>query len=136
MADIRVGVLGASGYTGAELLRLLADHPAVRVMGLTGDRMAGKEIAEIYPHLATLRLPRLVRIEDLDFSALDVVFCALPHGTTQAVIRDLPRGLAVVDLSADFRLRDPACARPTARRSGRRGWSPIRAATRPRPSCR
>ena len=108
MADIRVGVLGASGYTGAELLRLLADHPAVRIAALTGDRMAGREVAEIYPHLATMRLPRLVRIEDVDFGALDVVFCALPHGTTQAVIRDLPRALAVVDLSADFRLRDPA----------------------------
>lgn len=106
-SKLAVGVLGASGYTGAELLRLLAQHDQVQVETLTGDRMAGKEIGEVFPHLATRKLPRLVKIEDVDFSSLDVVFCCLPHGTTQEVLRDLPRKVKIIDLSADFRLEDP-----------------------------
>ena len=106
-SKLAVGVLGASGYTGAELLRLLGGHDHVDVRVLTGDRMAGKEIAEVFPHLAVHRLPRLMKIEDVDFAGLDVAFCCLPHGTTQDVLRDLPHNLKIVDLSADFRLADP-----------------------------
>ena len=105
--SIAIGILGASGYTGAELLRLLAQHPRARIEVLTGERMAGKQVAEVYPHLAIQKLPPLVKIEDVDFAGLDVVFCCLPHGTTQAVLRDLPRSIRIVDLSADFRLYDP-----------------------------
>ncbi|HEX2525513.1 MAG TPA: N-acetyl-gamma-glutamyl-phosphate reductase [Geminicoccus sp.] len=106
-SKLAVGVLGASGYTGAELLRLLGQHDGLRVEALTGDRMAGKEIAEVFPHLAPQKLPRLVKIEDVDFATLDIVFCCLPHGTTQEVLRDLPHNVKIVDLSADFRLYDP-----------------------------
>jgi N-acetyl-gamma-glutamyl-phosphate reductase len=105
---VRIGILGASGYTGAELLRLLGDHPRAEIRALTAERQAGKEIGEVFPHLAVHHLPPLARIEEIDVGALDVVFCCLPHATTQAIIRDLPRGPKVVDLSADFRLRDPA----------------------------
>ena len=83
---LRIGVLGASGYTGAELLRLLAAHPAAEIAFLTADRQAGKSMAEVFPHLAPLGLPSLIRIEDADWSRADVVFCALPHGTTQEVV--------------------------------------------------
>jgi len=103
-----VAILGASGYTGAELVRLIATHPGLRVKGLSGDRKAGMQMAEVFPHLAHLDLPRLEKIEDMDFAAFDLVFCALPHATSQAVIAALPRDLKIVDLSADFRLRDPA----------------------------
>ncbi|PKP72748.1 MAG: N-acetyl-gamma-glutamyl-phosphate reductase [Alphaproteobacteria bacterium HGW-Alphaproteobacteria-6] len=103
-----VAILGASGYTGAELVRLIATHPALRIGALTGERKAGMAMAEVFPFLAHLDLPMLTRIEDVDFSAVDLAFCALPHATSQAVIAGLPRGLKVVDLSADFRLRDPA----------------------------
>ncbi len=105
---IRIGILGASGYTGAELLRLLLRHPAAEIRLLTAERQAGKDIAEVFPQLAGQGLPRLVKIEEADFSALDMIFCALPHGTTQEVIAALPSDLKVVDLSADFRLADPA----------------------------
>lgn len=105
---VRIGILGASGYTGAELLRLLGDHPRAEIRALTAERQAGKPIGEVFPQLAVYDLPTLVRIDDLDPGALDVIFCALPHATTQAVIERLPRGPKVVDLSADFRLRDPA----------------------------
>jgi len=103
-----VAILGASGYTGAELVRLIATHPGLRVGGLSGDRKAGMQMAEVFPHLAHLDLPRLEKIEDMNFAAYDLVFCALPHATSQAVIAALPRDLKIVDLSADFRLRDPA----------------------------
>jgi N-acetyl-gamma-glutamyl-phosphate reductase len=103
-----VAILGASGYTGAELVRLIATHPGLRIAALTGERKAGMAMAEVFPFLAHLDLPVLTRIEDVDFSAIDLCFCALPHATSQAVIKDLPADLKVVDLSADFRLRDPA----------------------------
>jgi len=102
-----VAILGASGYTGAELVRLIATHPGLRIRALSGDRKAGMAMGEVFPFLAHLDLPALTRIEDIDFAGVDLCFCALPHATSQAVIRDLPRGLKVVDLSADFRLRDP-----------------------------
>jgi N-acetyl-gamma-glutamyl-phosphate reductase len=101
-----IGILGATGYTGIELLRLVQDHPSVQVACLTSDRYAGQPIAAIFPHLAGRSLPRLAKIEDTDPGDLDIVFGCLPHGTTQDVIRELPRGPKVVDLSADFRLRD------------------------------
>jgi N-acetyl-gamma-glutamyl-phosphate reductase len=103
-----VAILGASGYTGAELIRLIATHPGLRVAALTADRKAGQTLGEVFPHLRHLELPRLTTIDALDLGVIDLAFCALPHGTTQEVVAKLPRDLKVVDLSADFRLRDPA----------------------------
>ncbi len=103
-----IAILGASGYTGAELVRLIASHPDLRITALSADRKAGLAMAEVFPFLRHLTLPSLQKIEDIDLSAIDLCFCALPHGTTQAVIAALPRDLKIVDLSADFRLRDPA----------------------------
>lgn len=104
----RIAILGASGYTGAELVRLIATHPSMRVVALTADRRAGEQMVSVFPHLRHLDLPALTRIEDLDPAGVDLCFCALPHATSQEVISGLPRDLKIVDLSADFRLRDPA----------------------------
>ena len=104
----KVAILGASGYTGAELVRLIATHPRLRITALSAERKAGQTMAEAFPHLAHLDLPAMVKIEEIDFSAVDMVFCALPHATTQAVLKDLPKTVKIVDLSADFRLDDPA----------------------------
>ncbi len=103
----KAAVLGASGYTGAELVRLIATHPEIEIAGLSADRKAGMAMGEVFPHLRHLDLPDLVKIEDLSLEGVDLVFCALPHATSQAVIAELPREVWVVDLSADFRLRDP-----------------------------
>jgi len=103
----RVAILGASGYTGAELVRLIATHPGLEIVALTGERKAGQAMDTVFPFLRHLHLPELTRIEDLDTGGLDLAFCALPHATSQAVIAELPRDLRIVDLSADFRLRDP-----------------------------
>ncbi|MGH7046471.1 MAG: N-acetyl-gamma-glutamyl-phosphate reductase [Stellaceae bacterium] len=107
-ARVRIGILGASGYTGAELLRLLRYHPQAEIRALTADRHAGKPIGAVFPHLAGEGLPDLVAIGEVDWGGLDVVFCGLPHGTTQEVIAGLPKHLKIVDLSADFRLADTA----------------------------
>ncbi|WP_428925491.1 N-acetyl-gamma-glutamyl-phosphate reductase [Marinibacterium sp. SX1] len=103
-----IAILGASGYTGAELVRLIAGHPSFEIKALSADRKAGQPMAEVFPHLRHLDLPDLVKIDEIDFSQIDLCFCALPHKTSQAVISALPRDLKIVDLSADFRLRDPA----------------------------
>lgn len=103
-----VAILGASGYTGAELVRLLATHPSMAIAALSADRKAGQAMAEVFPHLRHLDLPILTKIDQIDLSGIDFVFCALPHATSQEVIARLPRDLKVVDLSADFRLRDPS----------------------------
>jgi N-acetyl-gamma-glutamyl-phosphate reductase len=109
----RVGVLGASGYTGAELVRLLVRHPQVEIALLTADRRAGQEMREVFPQFAPFALPRLKSIEGIDWigADLDLIFCALPHATTQKVIKQILTTLPAmkaIDLSADFRLADPA----------------------------
>ena len=100
-------ILGASGYTGAELVRLIATHPSMNIVALSADRKAGLQMGEVFPHLRHLALPKLQKIDEINFNRANLVFCALPHATSQAVIRTLPGDIKVVDLSADFRLRDP-----------------------------
>ena len=104
----RIAILGASGYTGAELVRLIASHPSMEIVALSADRKAGMAMAEVFPFLRHLPLPTLQKIDEIDFAQVDLCFCALPHATTQVVVSSLPRDLKIVDLSADFRLRDVA----------------------------
>ena len=103
----KIAILGASGYTGAELVRLIATHPSMEIVALSADRKAGMEMAAVFPHLRHLDLPTLCKIDEIDFAEVDLCFCALPHATSQKVIKALPETVKVVDLSADFRLRDP-----------------------------
>ena len=114
MADkAKIGVLGASGYTGAELLRLLIRHPRVEIVLLTAERRAGLHMRQVFPQFSPYALPKLVAVDSIDWkeAALDLAFCALPHATTQTVIKGLlaaAPNTKVVDLSADFRLDDTA----------------------------
>jgi N-acetyl-gamma-glutamyl-phosphate reductase len=102
-----IAILGASGYTGAELVRLIAGHSTMKIKALGANSKAGQSMAEAFPHLRHIDLPKLVTIDQIDFSGIDLCFCALPHKTSQEVIAKLPKTLKIVDLSADFRLRDP-----------------------------
>lgn len=104
----RVGIIGGSGYTGAELLRLLAGHPDLELAWATGDTAAGTPVADVYPSLAGAYGGLTYRPYDLaDAAGLDLVFLALPHGQSQRLVPEL-RGKVghVVDLAADFRLPD------------------------------
>ncbi|QBF32211.1 N-acetyl-gamma-glutamyl-phosphate reductase [Thalassococcus sp. S3] len=103
----KIAILGASGYTGAELVRLISSHPGMEIAALAAERKAGMGMAEVFPFLRHLDLPTLCKIDEIDFSHIDLCFCALPHKTSQEVIAKLPGDLKIVDLSADFRLRDP-----------------------------
>mgnify|MGYP000915981714 FL=1 len=103
---LRIAILGASGYTGAELVRLLSRHPHVQIVALTADRQAGKPASEVFPQLVLADLPNLTKIDEVDWTGVDFVFCCLPHGLTQEVVAKLPAHLRIVDLSADFRLTD------------------------------
>lgn len=109
----KVGVLGASGYTGSELVRMLLRHPRVEIALLTAERSAGKAMREVFPQFSPFPLPTLVALDGLDWvgANLDLIFCALPHATTQKVIKTIfaaTPNAKVVDLSADFRLADTA----------------------------
>ena len=106
-----VAILGASGYTGAELVRLIATHPSMKIAALSADRKAGQPMADVFPHLRHLDLPILQTIDDIDFTDIELAFCALPHGLTHGFAKTMPAHLKVVDLSADFRLRDAAAYR-------------------------
>ena len=110
-AKEKIGVLGASGYTGADAVRLLARHPNVEIATLTANTHAGKAMGEVFPHFFPLDLPDLAEWEKVDWSKLDAVFCGLPHGTTQEIIAAVLKAnpdIKVLDMSADFRLRDEA----------------------------
>jgi len=107
---MRVGIVGASGYTGAELMRLAASHPEMEVVLATGDTQAGTAVADLYPSLRPV-------YGDMAFApytgeaveGLDLVFCGLPHGASQAIVPEVQERVKwVLDLSADFRLKDPA----------------------------
>ncbi|WP_415402649.1 N-acetyl-gamma-glutamyl-phosphate reductase [Tateyamaria sp. SN3-11] len=102
-----IAILGASGYTGAELIRLIAGHSSINIKALGAFSKAGQTVAQVYPHLRHLDLPPMVAFDQINWSGIDLCFCALPHKTSQEVISGLPRDLRIVDLSADFRLRDP-----------------------------
>ncbi|MDA0901937.1 MAG: N-acetyl-gamma-glutamyl-phosphate reductase [Proteobacteria bacterium] len=110
---IKATIIGASGYTGIELIRLLLNHPKVEIVSLIANSNAGQSISDIYSHLDNFALPKLTKLDETDFSKIDVAFCCLPHTTSQEVVKQLLGenkypNLKIIDLSADFRLKDVA----------------------------
>lgn len=111
MKKLKIAIIGASGYTGAELIRILLNHKKVEIAALVANSNAGQKIEQLYPHLVHYNLPDLKKLEEIDFSKIDVAFGCLPHTTSQETFKKLiPQNphLKVFDLSADFRLEDPA----------------------------
>jgi N-acetyl-gamma-glutamyl-phosphate reductase len=102
----KIAILGASGYTGAELIRLLHSHPHVEIKYLVAETQAGKKLSEVYPHLGYANLPNLVHVSEVDWQQVDFAFGCLPHGTSQPLLASLPPHVRIIDLSADFRLRN------------------------------
>lgn len=108
MSSIRVAVAGATGYAGGELLRLLVAHPLVEVGALTAGGNAGERLGSLQPHLTPLADRVLAETSTATLTDHDVVFLALPHGRSAAIVTSLPEDTLVVDCGADFRLRDAA----------------------------
>jgi len=105
---VRVAVAGASGYAGGELLRLIADHPDLELGPVTGHASVGAAVTDLHPHLAGLAGLTFEPTEPARLAVADLVFLALQHEESAAIAARLPSGVAVIDLSASFRLADPA----------------------------
>ena len=102
--QISVSIIGGSGYTGAELMRIVSRHPHFKLAQVVANRNAGKKIQDIFPHLRHLDLPDFISFEKMIFEDVDLIFCALPHATSQEIIVKIPERIKIIDLSADFRL--------------------------------
>lgn len=106
---IKVGIVGATGYTGAELMRLLAEHPEAQLVAVTSRSDQGSAVTDMYPHLRGVVNLHFVAPEVDNLADCNVVFFATPHGVAQKLVPDVLRaGIKVIDLSADFRIRDVA----------------------------
>ncbi|MFJ2116498.1 N-acetyl-gamma-glutamyl-phosphate reductase, partial [Streptomyces sp. NPDC087850] len=105
---VRAAVAGASGYAGGEVLRLLLGHPGIEIGALTGNSNAGQRLGGLQPHLLPLADRVLQETTAEVLAGHDVVFLALPHGQSAAVAEQLGNEVLVVDMGADFRLKDAA----------------------------
>jgi N-acetyl-gamma-glutamyl-phosphate reductase len=104
----KIGIAGASGYTGFELLRLLTNHPNIEIVFLTSETYQGEDISKVFPSIRGLVDTKLSSIKSVSSEACDLVFLALPHTTSMDKVPIfLSRGTKVIDLSADYRLKDP-----------------------------
>lgn len=105
---MKTAVIGASGYAGGELLRLLATHPVFEVTVVSAHSNAGEQVTAIHPQLQSYAGREFVTADSIDFTQIELVFLALPHGESAALIAKLPSHLKIVDLGADYRLEDAA----------------------------
>ena len=103
---MKTAVIGASGYAGGELLRLLAIHPHFQVTVMSAHSNAGEQVTTVHPQLQSYAGRSFVSTDSIDFSSLDLVFLALPHGESAALIAKIPSHVKIVDLGADFRLEN------------------------------
>ena len=101
---MKIGVVGASGYAGGELLRLLAFHPHFEVTSITAHSNAGEQITSVHPQLQSYAGKKFSAFAPADFASSDLIFLALPHGESAKVISQLPLSARIVDLGADYRL--------------------------------
>jgi len=104
---MKIGVVGASGYAGGELLRLLAIHPHFSVTAITAHSNAGEQITSVHPQLQSYRDKKFSAFTPSDFAQCELIFLALPHGESAKVIAQLPALAKMVDLGADYRLESP-----------------------------
>ena len=103
---MKTAVIGASGYAGGELLRLLAVHPHFQVTAISAHSNAGELVTSVHPHLTTHNGEKFLAVSEIDFSDIELVFIALPHGESASLIAKIPSTTKIVDLGADYRLED------------------------------
>jgi N-acetyl-gamma-glutamyl-phosphate reductase len=106
---IRLCIIGISGYTGIEALRIAINHPKIQIVSLVADKNADQFIDSIYPAFSGYSLPKITKLDCVDFNKIDCVISCLPHGTSQEIIMNLYqkyKQLKIIDLSADFRFNN------------------------------
>lgn len=104
---VRVGIAGGSGYAGVELIRILCRHPQSEIVWISSERHAGQSVESLHPHLRGILPLRFSPLEELSGANLDALFLSLPHGEAARLVPNLPESWLVIDLSGDFRIRDP-----------------------------
>ncbi len=104
--DLNVALIGPSGYTGYEVLRILLKHPHAKIKLLIGNSSKGMNISDIFSSLSNLNLPKIVSIEEANFKGIDVIFSCMPSGKLAGIIHLFPNDTIVIDLSADFRIKN------------------------------
>ena len=105
-ADLKVAIIGPSGYTGHEIIRILLKHPKVKIKLLIGNKSEGKNISEIFSSLSQIDLPKIKSLKAVNFSNIDIVFSCMPSGNLDSIIHLIPKYVVIIDLSADFRIKD------------------------------
>jgi N-acetyl-gamma-glutamyl-phosphate reductase len=114
MTKAKVGILGATGYTGSELIRLLVKHPGILLKAITSESHTGKKISDVHPHLAKVCDKKLISLDKIKEHDLDLIFLALPHGKSMEIVDNIfNNGIKntktkIIDLSGDFRLSNGA----------------------------
>ncbi|MAJ24373.1 MAG: N-acetyl-gamma-glutamyl-phosphate reductase [Rickettsiales bacterium] len=104
--DLNIALIGPTGYTGHELLRLLLRHPNANIKLLIGNQSKGKNVDDIFSSFSNLNLPKIKALEDVSFKGIDVIFSCMPSGNLSNIIDLLPKNAVIIDLSADFRIKD------------------------------
>ncbi|MEQ8583765.1 MAG: N-acetyl-gamma-glutamyl-phosphate reductase [Marinoscillum sp.] len=109
MSKYNVAIVGATGYTGSELVRILINHPDVNITSITSESRKGERFSDVHPQFKDIFEPELIGIDDLDEAGLDLVFLALPHGVSMDFVKaNHDKSFKIVDLSGDFRLSSKA----------------------------
>ena len=105
---MNTGVIGASGYAGGELLRLISAHPNFKLTFISANTNAGELITAVHPQLINFGTQRFSSLDIAEINKCELVFLALPHGESGKIVKDIKPGIKIVDLGADFRLKSEA----------------------------
>ena len=105
--SVNIAIAGATGYVGVELVNILSKHPKTKILYLCAKRSIGKKISSFDKRIKKKNLPRITRIENINWNTIDVIFTALPNGEAQKIALKIPANVRLIDLSADFRITNP-----------------------------
>lgn len=105
--SINIAIAGATGYIGLELIKLLLKHPKAKILYLCASKSVGKSIYNFDKNIINKKLPKITKIENINWRLIDVLFTALPNGEAHKIANKLPKKTKLIDLSADFRLKNP-----------------------------
>ena len=105
--SLNIAIAGATGYVGLELVKILSKHPKAKILYLCANKSAGKSIYTFDKKITKKNLPIISKIKNIDWNKINIIFTALPNGQAQKIAKTIPMHIKLIDLSADFRLKDP-----------------------------